>query len=56
MLVVSVLSAAVLGPLTALGARRRGASPPVVVLSGLFFPLAWAVWYVQDELPLRRTS
>ena len=43
-----------LGPLTALGARRRGNPWALAMLAGLVFPLTWAHWYVSDELPLRR--
>lgn len=35
--------------LTGLGSLRRGASWPVAALSAVFFPLAWAAWYVRDE-------
>ncbi|VXB76787.1 hypothetical protein [Nocardioides sp. AX2bis] len=44
------------GPLTALGARRRGNPWALAVLAGLVFPLTWVHWYVADELPLPRTD
>lgn len=37
--------------LTGLGARRRGAGPPLSVVSGLAFPVAWVVWYLRNERP-----
>ncbi len=37
--------------LTGLGAARRGGSRPLVVLSGLLFPVTWVVWYLRDERP-----
>jgi hypothetical protein len=43
-----------LGPLTTLGARRRGDRWVVAVLAGLVFPLTWVHWYLSDELPARR--
>ena len=56
--VVAVLALAVLGlaalslmVLTAIGSHRRGNGVRVAVLSGIFFPLAWVVWYARDELP-----
>jgi hypothetical protein len=42
--------------LTALGARERGMAMPFVVLSGLFYPVTWIVWYVSDEHPYRNRS
>jgi hypothetical protein len=42
--------------LTALGARRRGASVPVAILGGAVFPLTWAIWYVRDESPYQHSS
>lgn len=39
--------------LTWLGQRRRGRGPAVALLAAVFFPLAWAVWYVADEHPYR---
>jgi hypothetical protein len=54
---VLVLVAAVLGlaGLTAIGERRRGGRVAVVVVAGLFFPLAWIAWYAHDELSARRS-
>jgi hypothetical protein len=56
--VVGVLALAALGlaalalmVLTAIGSHRRGSGVPVAVLSGIFFPMAWVVWYARDELP-----
>ncbi len=40
--------------LTAVGARRRGAGVVASVVTGVFFPIAWAVWYLRDEHPYRR--
>ena len=48
LLVAAVVSLAVL---TMLGARRRGGSWLLAFLEGLIFPVTWARWYVQDELP-----
>lgn len=50
---------ALLGPLavlTAIGARERGASPVAAVVAGAFFPVAWTVWYVRDDLAQRRST
>jgi len=35
--------------LTTLGARRRGNRLPVALVSGVLFPVTWAVWYSRDE-------
>ncbi len=43
-----------LAALTAQGERRRGASLPVVVGAGLFFPVAWVGWYVRDRRAVGR--
>jgi hypothetical protein len=55
-MVLTVLGLPVLAlaTLTVVGARRRGAGIPLVVLSGLFFPAAWVVWYLHDEHPYQR--
>jgi hypothetical protein len=37
------------GALTAWGARRRGQRWRFACVSGLFFPLTWAIWYMVDE-------
>lgn len=37
--------------LTGMGSRRRGNTYGVALLSGLCFPVTWAVWYVRDERP-----
>lgn len=42
-----------LSVLTGLGSRRRGAGPVVVLLSAVFFPVAWVGWYVHDVHPYR---
>ncbi len=42
-----------LAVLTAFGARRRGRGAFGAASAGLFFPVAWAVWYVNDELSNR---
>ena len=42
--------------LTGLGARRRGAGWPLAMVSGLAFPVTWAVWYVRDERPYASTA
>lgn len=39
--------------LTWLGQRRRGSGPVVALAASVFFPVAWAVWYVADEHPYR---
>lgn len=51
MLMVLVITAASLPwmVLTALGAHRRGLARPLAVLTALFFPVTWAVWYLRDE-------
>lgn len=43
-----------LGVLTGIGSRRRHQSLAVAGVSAVFFPIAWAVWYVQDEHPYAR--
>ncbi len=43
-----------LAVLTAFGARRRGRGVIGAACAGLFFPVAWAVWYVNDELQQAR--
>lgn len=49
-LAVALLIGVVLAPmvLTVLGARQRRTSWPRAVVSGLFFPVTWAVWYRAD--------
>lgn len=42
--------------LTAFGARRRGCRLASSVLAGVFFPVAWTVWYLRDEHPYDRTA
>lgn len=51
-----VLVVLVLGVLTAAGSRRRGAGWSLAVLSGLFFPITWATWYVRDQRPFAHHS
>jgi hypothetical protein len=41
--------------LTTLGARQRGLTWVVAVVSGLAFPITWIAWYAEDELPFVRT-
>lgn len=52
-LAISATTLVALGSLTAVGQRRRGGRLAVVVIAGLFFPVAWIGWYARDE---RRTS
>jgi hypothetical protein len=40
--------------LTGVGSRRRGSSVVVTTLSGVFFPVAWVVWYGRDMHPCTR--
>lgn len=49
--VVAVLVAIWLVPsaFTAVGAVRRGQRRGLALLTGLFFPVAWVVWYLVDE-------
>ncbi|HEY1117717.1 MAG TPA: hypothetical protein VGE43_08430 [Acidimicrobiales bacterium] len=49
-LVLAVATVVAFGLVTAVGQRRRGSRPAVVVLAGVFFPVAWIGWYVHDEL------
>lgn len=51
----AVIALVALMTLTALGARRRGRSVASSVLAGVFFPVAWTVWYLRDEHPYDRT-
>lgn len=46
---VVVLPMVVLGVITAVAARRRGIGLALAVLSGLVFPVTWAIWYVRDR-------
>ena len=55
LLVLTALSLP-LALLTAVGAHRRGLATPVAVLTGLFYPVTWTVWYVKDEHPCRRAQ
>ena len=50
MLLLMAAIVVALGSLTAMGERRRGGRAVVVVLAGVFFPLAWIGWYARDEL------
>jgi hypothetical protein len=50
---ILVLVALVAAPLTLMaltgtGARRRGDSLTTAVVSGLFFPITWVFWHLQD--------
>jgi hypothetical protein len=38
-----------LSALTAAGSLRRGRGRCLAVLTGLFFPVAWVMWYLIDE-------
>lgn len=51
MLTVLVVVLGAPAVLTGLGQRRRGRGPAVALLAAVFFPVAWAVWYVADEHP-----
>jgi uncharacterized membrane protein YphA (DoxX/SURF4 family) len=50
--VVAILSLP-LAVLTAFGSHARGASVAAVLVSAVFFPVAWTVWYLKDEHPYR---
>lgn len=52
--VLASLSLVTLSTLTALGARRRGRGLAVAILTGVFFPITWTVWYLRDEHPYQR--
>ena len=43
----------VLMGLTATGESRRGHRIVLALAAGLFFPVAWTVWYLRDEHPYR---
>ncbi len=51
LLMVALLTLAML---TAAGARRRGRPWHIVLVSGMFFPATWTIWYVLDERPFSR--
>lgn len=53
-IVVGLAAVVSLGLLTGLGSRRRNPSLLLAIASAILFPLAWAVWYVQDEHPYAR--
>ena len=38
-----------LGALTAAGAVRRGQGRCLALVSGMFFPVAWVMWYLIDK-------
>ena len=38
-----------LSALTAAGSLRRGQGRCLAVVTGLFFPLAWVMWYLTDQ-------
>ena len=46
--VVAAVAVVALAALTAVGQRRRGGPLALVVLAGLFFPVAWITWYAHD--------
>ncbi|GAA4718799.1 hypothetical protein [Nocardioides conyzicola] len=48
LLVVVLAGLVAFAALTALGERRRGGSPAVALVAGVFFPLTWMAWYVRD--------
>lgn len=45
-----------LGLLTAVGSHARGQNPGLALVTGLFFPVTWTVWYFRDERPYGRPS
>jgi hypothetical protein len=47
--VLAGAGALALAVLTGLGEHRRGASLPVDLVAGLFFPITWFAWYFRDE-------
>jgi len=49
---VAVLASSVL---TGVGSQRRHPGLVRAGLSAIFFPVAWAVWYVRDEHPYARS-
>jgi hypothetical protein len=49
-LLVVIAMVVALATLTAVGERRRGGRFAIVVIAGLFFPLAWVAWYRRDVL------
>lgn len=53
---VVVLGAVVLALvlLTAVGSHERGLNPGLALVTGIFFPVTWAVWYFRDERPYAR--
>ena len=42
--------------LTGLGSQHRSPGLTRAMVSGIFFPITWAVWYVRDEHPYARAS
>ena len=52
MLVMGAVLLALMG-ITATGERKRGRGIGVALVAGLFFPIAWTVWYLRDEHPYR---
>jgi hypothetical protein len=44
---------AVPAALTFVGHHKRGNGIASAVVAAIFFPVAWAVWYVRDEHPYR---
>ena len=50
-LAVPALLVLVLGVLTGVGSRHRGARWSLAMVSGLFFPVTWVAWYVRDQRP-----
>lgn len=48
---LGVLPLLTLAALTVLGALRRGQHMLGAVIAGIFFPLTWVYWYVQDKYP-----
>ena len=50
------LAVGALMALTSFGQRRRGHGLWAALLAGVFFPIAWAVWYLRDEHPRRAGS
>lgn len=49
-LLAAVAFVVALAILTAIGERRRGGRLAVVLLAGVFFPVAWIAWYRRDAM------
>ena len=53
--VVGGLVLLALAVLTAQGSMVRGLHPGRAMLTGMFFPVTWVVWYARDEHPWARS-